>query len=60
MANVKRAVFKTLNETVEIKRVDNKWVGSNNNHELDQIQVRDIFKKISDSQIENYVFEGEP
>lgn len=60
MANVKRIAIKSLNENIEIKRVDNKWVGAQTSHELDQIQIRDILRKISDAQIEEYVFEGEP
>jgi hypothetical protein len=60
MANVKRIAIKSLNENIEIKRVDNKWVAGQTSHELDQAQIRDILRKISDSQIEEYVFEGEP
>ena len=60
MANVKRIAIKSLNENIDIKRVDNKWVLAQSNHELDQVQIRDILRKISDAQIEEYVFEGEP
>jgi hypothetical protein len=60
MATVKRISIMSLNEKIEIKRVDNKWVASETSHELDQIQIRDVLRKISDAQIEEYVFEGEP
>lgn len=60
MATVKRISIKSLNEIVEIKRADNKWVAGQTSHELDQFQIRDILRKISDAQIEEYIFEGEP
>ena len=60
MATVKRISIKSLNEKIEIKRNDNKWVASETSHELDQVQIRDILRKIGDAQIEEYVFEGEP
>ena len=61
MAGVKRIQIKSLNENIEIKRTsDNKWIAGQTSYELDQVQVRDILRKISDAQIEEYAFEGEP
>ena len=60
IASVNRMLIHSLNERIEIRRTDGKWVSSATAFELDQPQIRDILKKISDTQIENYVFEGEP
>ncbi len=60
MAQVTQISLRTLQDHVELKRVQNKWVSKQNSYELDQGMIRDILKKISDTQIEDYVFEGEP
>ncbi len=60
IAGIDRIKLSTLNESFELKKADGKWVSSQHNYMLDQNQIRDILKKISDSRIETYVFEGEP
>jgi hypothetical protein len=59
-ASIQRIKLTTLQDTFELKKDDNKWVSAQHNYMLDQNQIRDIIKKISDSSIEAYVFEGEP
>lgn len=60
LANVKRIKISSLQDTFEIKRVDNKWVPATQDYILDQAIVRDTLKKMAESNIEEYVFEGEP
>ncbi len=60
IATIQRIKFKSLQESFELNRVDNKWISPLFKYELDQSQIREIIKKISDSAIEEYVFEGEP
>jgi predicted metal-binding transcription factor (methanogenesis marker protein 9) len=60
MAAIERMKLSTLQESFELKKSDNKWVSSQHNYMLDQNQIRDIIRKIVDSKIESYVFEGEP
>jgi hypothetical protein len=60
VAAVDRIKLTTLNESFELKRDNGTWVSAQHNYRLDQSQIRDILKKISESTIEAYVFEGEP
>jgi hypothetical protein len=60
LAQVTHITLHTLSDHIELKREQNKWVSQQQSFQLDQSIVRDILKKISDSQIEEYVFEGEP
>lgn len=60
IAGINRIKLTTLQESFELKKSDGKWVSSQHNYMLDQNQIRDILKKVSDSRIESYVFEGEP
>lgn len=60
LAQVTQINLHTLSDHIELKREQNKWVSKQQNYQLDQSMVRDILKKISDSQIEEYAFEGEP
>lgn len=60
LAQVTQISLHTLQDHIELKREQNKWVSKQNSYELDQSMVRDILKKIGDTQIEDYVFEGEP
>jgi hypothetical protein len=60
MASVNKIFIQSLNEKIELKRIDGQWINPRLNIRIDQSQVRSILKKISDTQIENYIFEGEP
>ncbi|MGZ3690540.1 MAG: DUF4340 domain-containing protein, partial [Pseudobdellovibrio sp.] len=60
IAQINRMKISNLQHTFELKRVDSKWVSANNSFDLDQNKIRDVLKKISDSSIEEYAFEGEP
>lgn len=60
LAALDRMRIATSQETFELKKSGGNWVSSQHNYMLDQNQIRDIIRKISDSKIESYVFEGEP
>lgn len=51
---------KSLSDDFELKYVDGKWMSSEYGFALDQNKVREILKKLSDTKIEQYIFEGEP
>lgn len=60
LANIQKIRLATLHESFELKKSEGKWVSIQHNYTLDQNQIRDVIRKISDSGIESYVFEGEP
>lgn len=52
--------IKSLQEQIELKKVDGVWKDSLHDFALDQNLVRETIRKISDSSVQEYVFEGEP
>ena len=60
LANVKKLRVRSLRDDFELSLTDGKWFESKKNYGLDQNKVRELLKKISGSNIVEYVFEGEP
>lgn len=60
LANVTKVKVKSLRDDFEFKLIDGKWFSTQQNYELDQNKVREILRKISATNIVEYVFEGEP
>ncbi len=60
LAKVTDLKVKSLQEEFALKKVGNKWTAVGHTFELDQNKVRELLKKISETGIQEYVFEGEP
>lgn len=60
LAKVVKLRVRSLRDDFELSLTDGKWHESQKNYGLDQNKVRELLKKISDSNIVEYVFEGEP
>lgn len=61
LGGVSRIHIQSLQDKFELKRVNGKWVSTDfPSFELDQNKVRDVLRKISETKIEDYIFEGEP
>lgn len=60
LANVIKLRVRSLRDDFELSLTDGKWYESKKNYGLDQNKVRELLKKISGSNIVEYVFEGEP
>lgn len=60
LAKVVKLRVRSLREDFELSLTDGKWWESKKNYALDQNKVREFLKKISGSNIVEYVFEGEP
>ncbi len=50
----------SLRDHFELKRKANLWASSQFEHILDQNKVREMLRKISESTIQDYVYDGEP
>ena len=59
-AKIERIKITSMRESFELKRTDAGWVGVGKDYDLDQNKIREIIKKVADSAIEEYIFEGEP
>ncbi len=60
LGEINHITAKSLQDQFELKKIDSKWVAVGHEHELDQNKVREMLKKISETSIQEYVFEGEP
>lgn len=60
LANVIKVRVRSLRDDFELSLTDGKWYESKKNYGLDQNKVRELLKNISNSNIVEYVFEGEP
>ena len=60
LANVIKIRVRSLRDDFELSLTGGKWYESKKNYGLDQNKVRELLKKISSSDIVEYVFEGEP
>jgi hypothetical protein len=60
LVQVNKIKIKSLQEEFELFYKNNQWQSSQNSMVLDQNKVRDILKKLSETNIEQYLFEGEP
>ncbi len=60
LAEVSRVQVTSLQDHFEIKRVGNNWESDQADTILDQNKVREVLKKISETMIKDYVFDGEP
>lgn len=60
LANIVKVKVKSLREKFELQLKNDKWQLVNSEVSLDQNRVRDVLKKISETNIVQYVFEGEP
>lgn len=60
LAKVIKIKVKSLRDKFELQQIDGKWFGFEKGLELDQNKIREILKKLSQTSIVQYVFEGEP
>lgn len=60
LAKVVKLRVRSLRDDFELSLNNGKWHESKKNYSLDQNKVREFLKKISGSDIVEYVFEGEP
>lgn len=60
LANVVKVRVRSLRDDFELSLTNGKWHESKKNYGLDQNKVRELLKNISNSNIVEYVFEGEP
>lgn len=60
LGNIKKIKATSLRGDFELELVNGNWVNENNSIVLDQNKIRELLKKISDTEIVEYVFEGEP
>lgn len=60
LAKIIKIKVKSLRDSFELKLVDGKWVGTEQKVSLDQNHVRELLKKLAETNIVQYVFEGEP
>lgn len=51
---------KSIRDQFALNKINDKWKLENSDIELDQNRIREVLKKISESSIDEYVFEGEP
>jgi hypothetical protein len=50
----------SLQNQFELKRIGTTWASTNQDQVLDQNKVREALRKIAETQIQDYVFDGEP
>lgn len=60
LADVTRVKIVSLHDQFELKRNANIWSSNQSENVLDQNKVREVVRKISESMIQDYVFDGEP
>lgn len=60
LADVVRVKVVSLNDQFELKRVNNIWSSSQTENILDQNKVREVIRRISETMVQDYVFDGEP
>lgn len=60
LADVTRVKIHSLNDQFELKRNANIWSSAQSENILDQNKVREVITKISETMIQDYVFDGEP
>ena len=60
LANINKMKIKSVRDEFSLKKVGDKWTDTLHGYELDQNKVRDILKKVSETNISEYTFEGEP
>ncbi|MEQ1723978.1 MAG: DUF4340 domain-containing protein [Pseudobdellovibrio sp.] len=60
IANINKLKIKSIRDEFTLKKVNDKWTDSLHGYELDQNSVREILKKITETNIDEYTFEGEP
>jgi len=60
LADITRVKVTSLNDQFELKRIANIWSSSQTENVLDQNKVRETIRKISETIIQDYVFDGEP
>lgn len=60
LADVTNVKISSLVDNFELKRVGSVWSSARSEVILDQNKVREVIRKISESIIQDYVFDGEP
>ncbi|MBC7420160.1 MAG: DUF4340 domain-containing protein [Bdellovibrio sp.] len=60
LGDITLVIVKSLQDKFELKRVDNVWAATGHEFLLDQNKVREMLRRISETSIQEYVFEGEP
>lgn len=60
LVNINKINIKSVRDEFSLKKVGDKWTDTIYGYELDQNKVRDILKKVSETNISEYIFEGEP
>lgn len=59
-AHIDKIKIKSLQESFELVKKDHVWGSAQDVHPLDQNRIRELIRKIVDTEIEQYIFEGEP
>lgn len=59
-AQIEKIKIKSLQETFEIVKKNHVWSSVADTHPLDQNRIRELIRKIVDTEINEYIFEGEP
>ncbi len=59
-AQVVKMKVRSLRDEFEFTMLNGKWISEKNGYTLDQNKVREVLKTISNTNIIEYVFEGEP
>jgi hypothetical protein len=60
LANVNRIRIQSLQDKFELRLKEGKWTSSQFSYDLDQNKVREVLRKVAETKIEEYIFEGEP
>ncbi len=60
LGDINRVKIVSLNDNFELKRNANIWSSHQTENILDQNKVREIIRRISETMIQDYVFDGEP
>jgi hypothetical protein len=60
LGDINRVKIVSLNDNFELKRNASIWSSSQTENILDQNKVREIIRRISETMVQDYVFDGEP
>jgi hypothetical protein len=60
IANINMLKIKSVRDEFTLKKVKDKWTDTVHGYVLDQNSIREILKKITETNIDEYTFEGEP
>lgn len=60
LSSLVKVKVKSIRDTFELNKINDRWEIEKKDIDLDQNRIREVLKKISESNIDEYVFEGEP